>query len=139
MNARRLWLIAVIAVLIGGSTMLVRCGGSSSPTEPSSCANIAGTWTIRYANSCGGSLTDRLTITQNGCTVSGSGSGETITGTINGSTGTFRLTYSGTCSGSGTGTGSISGNTITGTYAAQISGGSACCTGQVTGSFTMTR
>ena len=100
---------AVIAVLVAGLTTVACGGGSSSPTGPSG-QTMAGSWVGSTSDSSGSMMGAGLTsvqmnstqwmITQSGASFSGTiqfpgymmGRTMTVTGTMNGHTGTFTMT-----------------------------------------------
>jgi hypothetical protein len=129
-------LVFVLAALCVAS-----CGGRSSPTEPSGCANVAGTYNAAWNNSCGGFGTGVVVVAQSGCNFSamipGPGGG-TITGVITGNSATFTLAFGSPCTGgTATGTATLSSTAINGTFSGGALGPSCC--NPVSGSFTLTR
>lgn len=116
------------------------CGiGRRSPTEPT-CVLVAGTYDGTFRNSCGGSGSGPVVVTQLGCTfnalIPGFGGG-TVTGEIDGSYATFTLYFTTPCSGSATGTATVRTSSISGTFSGSATG-FGCCN-PVTGSFVLTR
>ena len=113
-------------------------GLRSTPTEPTACTSVAGSYVSSYGNSCPRfSNGDAATVTQKGCdiavTVSGVGA---LTGTIVDSTVTWTVAFPGDCTGTGTGTGKIAGKLITGAYSG-FQTGTSCCAASVAGTFTL--
>ncbi|MEO6325413.1 MAG: hypothetical protein ABIT01_00415, partial [Thermoanaerobaculia bacterium] len=116
------------------------CGvGRQSPTEPA-CINIAGAYDGTYRNSCGGSGSGPVLVTQVRCRftalIPGFGGG-TVEGEIDGGFATFTLTFSTPCSGSATGTATVRSSNISGTFSGGATG-TGCCN-PISGSFELTR
>ncbi len=128
-------------LLATGVLFVVSCGIGShgSPTEPY-CAYLAGTWDGSFANSCGGTGSGPVVVTQVGCSFSGiipGFGGGTVSGEIDGRSAAFTLYFSTPCSGSATGTASVSSSYVHGTFNG-TSSGYGCC-GPLSGTFTLTR
>ena len=122
-------------------SLLFACsGGGGSPTDPGpSCANIAGTWSASFANSCGGQGSGLITIAQSGCSASATFPGQaSLQGTVSGNQLEFSLQFLSPCGGGGSGSAQVTGNSITGTFSGNATGGGICC-GQLTGSFSLQR
>ena len=113
---------ALIAVVLLACASAARAQDSTADTKPS---NVAGTWSVSFETR-NGTMTQTLTLTQDGSTLTGTIGGERgaadVKGSINGNTisfsatrkgerGTFTMNYTGT----------VDGDTIKGT----ISGGAA--------------
>lgn len=131
------WWSTAAAVLLGAA---FGCGPGlrGTPTEPTGCTRVAGSYTSSYGNSCGRYSTgDAATITQSGCTVEVTVKGVgVLTGTVKDDAVTWVVEFTGDCTGSGTGAGKIDGKQISGTYAGFPSGAS-CCSTSVSGTFTL--
>jgi hypothetical protein len=138
--------VHVLAVLALSAAAACGGGGGSTPTEPSSPANVNGTWSGSATDSSGpGTMTWQ--ITQSGSSFSGSltivdsstkvtGRG-TVSGTVSGSSlqfslsvpaGGFDAPYT-SCSSTVSGSGSTSSTSITGTYSGSSTG--SCSTGTI--------
>ena len=121
---------------------LAACGGGSSPAEPVSCTNVAGSYRAAGSNSCGGSYTGQpVTVAQSGCNFTATTPNGTITGIGSGSSATLSLVFSLPCAGTATGTATLTSSAIVGTYPGTVttSGFGCCSLGPVSGSFTMTK
>lgn len=129
-------LLRIFTVLLTLTILIIVGCGDDNPASPNSCANIAGTYTGSYNNSCGGAGAGIVVVAQNGCDVSAAFQGEgTISGKIDGNSITFTLQFS-SCGGSASGTAKIESNgAINGTYSGTAIG-PGCC-GVLSGSFTL--
>lgn len=129
-----------LATFVSGFLLAAGCGGNhdDGPTAPG-CANIAGSWSGTYANSCGGANSGPTTIAQASCNVNIQVQGITAEGTTSENTLTF--TARDACAGDIRGTATIhSTRSITGTYSGTSSGGFGCCPRvNLAGSITLTR
>lgn len=131
-----------IAALSGMFLSLASCGiGSRSTSEPFfNCDDVAGAYNGSFTNSCGGSGSGIVIVTQVGCTfnalIPGFGGG-TIAGQIEGRSASFTLFFAAPCSGSASGTATVGRNTISGTFTGGATG-FGCCN-PVSGSFILTR
>lgn len=114
-----------------------------SGSQPQTCAYFGGIYFGSYVNSCGGSQTGDVILTQAGCAISGyaAWAGTAIQGIITSpTTATLDLVATDGCSGYGSGTAHISNGFIGGTYTANSNGGPGCCApGPYSGSFTLSR
>lgn len=142
--------VAIALAALFGALVLTRCEKHCTTTSPcptatpgggGSCTNVAGSRNAFWSDSCGGSGSGVMVISQTGCnftaTLTGLG---TFTGTVSGSTLNYTLEFTGTCSGSATGTATVSGPNVTGTYSGTQTG-SGCCpnpTGNITFQFVPT-
>ena len=120
--------------------VVAACGvGRRDPTEPT-CIFIAGAYDGSFRNSCGGSGTGPVVVTQVGCRfnalIPGFGGG-TVSGEIDGGFASFTLTFGTPCSGTATGTATVRSTNISGTFTGGATG-SGCCN-PVSGSFVLTR
>jgi hypothetical protein len=135
------WLAFRSAALAALIMAVAACGiGRRSPTEPT-CTHIAGTYDGTFHNSCDGSGSGPVIVTQVGCTfnalIPGFGGG-TVAGEIDGGFATFTLYFATPCSGSATGTATVRTSNISGTFSGGATGGHGCCN-PVSGSFVLTR
>jgi len=127
-------LVLVVALLCVASCR----GGSSTPTEPSGCVGIAGTYNAVWSNSCGDSGNGVVVVAQSGCSFGAVFPGlGTLSGTIDGPLGIFVLAFASPCSGSASGSATLAGAMINGAYSGAATG-QGCCN-PVSGSFTLTR
>jgi hypothetical protein len=145
-STQRTWTLCVYFLTALALFAAAACGGGSTPTEPSSPANVNGTWTGSATDSSGpGTMTWRitqsgasfsgsLTITDNSTNVTGRG---TVSGSVSGSSlqfslsvpaGGFDAPYT-SCSSTVSGSGTSSSTSITGTYSGSSTG--ACSTGTI--------
>lgn len=122
-------LLVIVILIITGC-------GDDNPTSTNSCANIAGTYSGSYNNSCGGSGGGTVVVAQNGTDITAVFAGEgTISGKVNGNSISFTILFS-NCGGSASGTAKIESNgAINGTYNGTAIG-PGCC-GALSGSFTL--
>jgi hypothetical protein len=98
--------------------------------------NLAGTWDVAFANSCGAQSSSVVVVAQSACNFSAAVALQgTVQGTINGSRASFTLAFASPCGGSATGTATISGNAVNGMFSGRAIG--AGCCDPVTGSFTL--
>ena len=93
-------LFILVLLLMSLALVLNNCGSSSnsdpvpnnnSGTCGTTCDNVDGSWTMTdnvSASACGSSYTDvhTVTLSQNGCSITASGGGNSLNGCINGST-----------------------------------------------------
>ena len=112
-----------------------------SGTSAKTCPYFGGSYFGAYANSCGGSQSGYVVLTQAGCAISGysAGAATAIQGILTSATAaTFDFESTVGC-GSGSGTAQITNGVIRGTYSGTSNGGAGCCPpGPFTGSFTLT-
>ena len=138
----------LLALVTASAALLASLSGSGcGSTNPSdSCASIAGSFLVSGANTCTGVGTSRLTVTQNGCSFTGTFDlsplpSVLMTGTMAGNTANVTLDFkplvTGACAGSGSGTLNVNGNTVSGTF--QASQPQAGCCGTFSGNFAFTK
>jgi len=108
-----------------------------SPTQPTSCVNIAGIYDATYATTCD-SDRDRVQVVQSGCSFTAVFPGvASVQGTINGTSAEFTLRFASPCSGTARGTGTVQGNVVTGSFSGTAEG--RFCCGRLTGTFRLVR
>ena len=117
-----------------GLIALAGCG--DDPAEPTTPADLTGTWNSSGTDANGNGFTLTLTLTQTGNAVTGTGQILNVTtgainGTVSGNKLTFQFTFSPTaCPGTLNGTATVSGNQLNGSF-----GGTTQCMGTVQASF----
>lgn len=131
----------LVVAVVGVVLVLVKCGGGSSPTEPS-CLYVQGNWGGALTNSCGsGSGTVSVGIRQTGCSFTITGLvGSPVSGTMHGNVGTFTFNDSTSpCQASGSGSFTLDKNVIRGRADGTLtaSGAGCCPVGPYSISFTL--
>lgn len=103
------------------------CGHSTS-TE-STCANVAGTYSVSWSDSCGHSGTMRWTLLQDGCAFHNSVLPDegSVSGSLTGNTAAVTITSGFTaCSYTLTGTANFEGGALIGSASGAVSGAGCC-------------
>lgn len=118
----RLTALALLVAIAG-------CGGGSSPAEPASCTNVAGSYRASGSNSCGGTVTNQpVVVAQSVCSFTAALPGATVTGTISGNTAALALVFVAPCAGTASGTAMLTSSAIVGTYSGTATAsGAGCC------------
>lgn len=126
-----------LAPALAVAFLLITPCGCSSPTEPSHCLRLGGTWRVDFTNSCGAAWSETISVTQTGCHYSGVAQVVPFAfeGDISGNSATIRVMYSSPCAGTAEGTGTITVDAFSGSFHGQVTGGTACCPGTSSGSF----
>jgi hypothetical protein len=119
---------------------LAVCASLASSCGQSTCSNIGGNYSASFTNNCGAVGSGMIAVAQAGCNVTiaanGLASGQ---GSIDGNKATLDVSFSPPCTGMVTAVGTIEGSMITGTFQGSGQGGSGCCTGALSGSFSMAK